>query len=546
MTESTIQPYLIESMLVRLMRTPQALQEVLGILQPNQFQGPEEQHYALLWEAIQQCQTRYSRLEYHTLYDTVQLLATQRPNLPSVLLDHILQESPTPGLMRWAFFNVPQDKLELDVTREMARLFLRERYVYQPLTTAVAAGLMHKLPEILVDTTQRQQRLLQVDVNPVMSAMPDDWAPQPLFLEPTGCSYLDVFMDGGHAAPEVNGILGPTGTGKTMLAVNLCVGVASRQLAMMPLDNPKRRRRVYLVTYEQSAEEIRKRLLSCAAHIAAESLRETTNFKVSLSSRQRGDYKAYERDRQFYAYGPDAPQLECPGEFERMEAARPLLRDVIQIIDLSGVGAHSRPGVGYVEEIAGLIDADQQLHGNPGVAVVAVDYVLLAAQRYMAANGIKSDNTRHAVGGFVDKIKQQVAGRFHTPVWLLHQLNNEGNKGSPIRVTSHTQAAESGAFATALTFCACLSTKDIETNCCLINFSKRRRAGDYVAPIILHIRGSEATIEDGGDRFAVDTHAGRIVTRTQADQFQGGGRQPRMATTAAHERSADGVLAGTS
>jgi len=539
-------PAFVESVLIRLIRTPQATQEVLGILLPEHFTGPDEAHYSLLWRAAQTVYTKYGHIGYDTLYDTVQLMAATTTSLSPIMLEHLLSESAeAPGILRWAFHTLDPAKLELGLTREMTRAFLSERYVMRPLVAAVESGQTSKLPDIIADVTVRQQRMMQVDVNPVVPAMPDNWAPTPTFVEPTGLAYFDVFMDGGHAPGEVNGILGPMGTGKTMLAVNLAISTGRFQLALPSalIGKPKR---VYLVTYEQSAEEIRKRLLACAAQIAFATLKEMTDPAASFSSKYRGDYKPYEQNRDWERYGGAA--VERPGELERYERERPLLRDVVQIIDLSGIGTQSRSGNGYVEEVSALISADQNRNGNPGVACVIVDYVLLAAKRYMAASNMdESKNCRHVVGDYVDRIKQQVAGRFSTPVWLLHQLNSDGNKGHPAKPTTHNQASESGAFAAALTFCACLSTKDVETSCCLLNFSKRRRAGDNVPCKVLHIIGAEASIVDGDEHFVANPMVGKIVRREFADQFGGVSEGTANETnhTTAHNTSPAAVLSGT-
>ena len=476
-------------------------------------------------------------------------MAATNTSLPPVMLDQLLSESDSaPGLLRWAFFNLNPAVLELSLTREMTRLFLRERYVMQPIVYAVESGQTSALPDILADVAIRQQRVMQVDVNPVVPVIPDNWAPKPTFVEPTGLSYFDMFMDGGHAPGEVNGILGPMGTGKTMLAVNLAVASGRFQLAKPPNSSGKPKR-VYLVTYEQSAEELRKRIVSCAAQIAFASLREMTDPAVSLSSKYRGDYKQYEQNRDWISYGSDMSRVERPGELERYTREMPLLASsgVIQIIDLSGIGEQTRSGSGYVEEVAALIAADQQACGNPGTACVIVDYVLLAAQRYMSVNKMdESRNTRFAVAGYVDRIKQQVAGRFATPVWLLHQMNSAGNAGNPTKPTTHNQASESSAFAAALTFCACLSTKDVQSNCCLLNFSKRRRAGDSVPCKVLHIIGAEASVVDGDEHFVANTQLGKILPREVAGQFGGGseGTANETVNTTAHHTSSNAVLTG--
>lgn len=521
---------MVEAMLTRLLRTPEAMQEAAGLLRVEHFQ-PQEQHYALLWKAALDVHTKYGALTFANIADVVMSTASQIPGFSEQLLAELLAEGDRPGLLVYAFYGVNPAELEIEITRNYVRQFLRERYVYAPLAASLSAGNTPELPELLADASARYQQILQVDKFPVQSAMPDNWAEASVqrFVESTGVPFFDVFMEGGTAPGDVNGLLGPMGVGKTTMAVTLAVGSGRVQLAkrdsqvtagapVTPL------KIVYFVTYEQPLSDIQILLRANAASIMTRRLAEVSQPELQLSSCVRGDYQPYERGIHAERFGTDAQSTVQSGEYERLIAEQVLLRDIVQIIDLSGVTKDSRTGDGFIEEVAALIALDQQRRGNPGVANVVIDYVLLAVNRWLAKENLdESKHKRHAVASYVDRCRLLVAGKFSTPVWLLHQLNNEGNKGDPTRVTSHTQAAESSAFAAPLTYCACLGTKDKGSSCTLLNFSKTRRSGGQPEPKIIYINGAMARMEDGGKLYAINYNRRRIELASHLNQIRDSG-----------------------
>lgn len=523
---------MLESMLVRLIRTPEALQEAVQILRVEHFKLPEEQQYALLWKSILELYSRHGEITFHSLYDTILLTASQIPNFPEPILAELLSETGddnSAGLVVYAFRGVKVAEMHIDLTRQYLKQFLGERYVYAPLAASLANGMAVNLPQILSEASERHQRVMQVDRYPVESALPDNWMErsEPREVESTGVDFLDAFTDGGHAPGDTNGLLGPMGVGKTTMAVTLLVGVGNIQLNKrdklraegQPVPNLKIS---YFVTYEQSKRDVQILLRANAASILTSRLSELRDPLRELSSCARGDFQPYETAVHRQRYKEDWEKQVMSGEYERLMACRELLRDGIQIIDLSGSGEQSRTGDGFVEEVAALISMDQQRRGNPGVAVVVVDYVLLAVKRHLHANNQDEDrNLRHSILSYADRTKLQVAGKFKTPVWLLQQLNNDGNKGDPTKVTSHTQAAEGSAFAAPLVYCASLGTKDQTSSCTLINFSKTRRSGGLPQPKIIYINGAMARMEDGDGRYAIDYNARRIRLVSDLQQITG-------------------------
>jgi hypothetical protein len=104
------------------------------------------------------------------------------------------------------------------------------------------------------------------------------------------------------------------------------------------------------------------------------------------------------------------------------------------------------------------------------------------------------------------------------------------------------QAAESSMAAMAMAFAACLGTKDQQSNCCLLNFSKRRRAGDPHPPQIVHIRGEMAQMLDANDTHVVDVTTKRIVSREEYSQFAGVGADMVNTVAAARGNAVTGAL----
>jgi hypothetical protein len=157
------------------------------------------------------------------------------------------------------------------------------------------------------------------------------------------------------------------------------------------------------------------------------------------------------------------------------------------------------------------------------VSVIVVDYVLLAVERNLSDQGL--DPSRHlrlAIPAFVDAARLQLAGRFNTSVWLLQQFNTTANKKSPVAKMTYGDAAEAGArFVHNLTFCAALGTKDIETNCTLLSFPKRRRAGDAQQSRILQIDPTFHRLNDATQNYAIDRACSRIVSAEMLQQIGG-------------------------
>lgn len=524
-----VTPQIIESLLVRLLLSPRLMGELAGLIRPEHFFGQGEQHYALLWRAMVQARERYGTLDYHKVYDTIRTLVASAPNFPPQQLAYLLAE-PSPGsssvgLLYWTFGELAKHALDENQTRDMAQMFLDDRYVTAPVAQAVSGNTIALAD--LTDAVARAQRVKQLGVNPIGAGLPDGWMPQPVFVESTGLPWCDAWLDGGHAPGEMNALLGPMGVGKTQFAINMAIGVARVQrdlynaaaaaasAASEAQATGRPLRRVYFATYELGADDIRRRLICAAGRIHVSSIREATSLSEALSSSARGDYKPYELED--FASRHDVPSAaRPPGEWERLGEFRDLLRDCIRVLDLSGTSPQALRGEGGAAELAGLIEADQREAGNPGVAVVIIDYAYIVCERWMAARNMRLDHMRHWLGVLLDQFRIDIASRFKTPIWVLHQFNRTGNTPDPTRIPTHNDAAEAGLFAKAFTFCCCIGAKDEQTSAVLFTASKRRRAGDYRPPTILRIIGAQARLEDVTTTFVVQRRLKRLLPRSEA------------------------------
>lgn len=528
-----ITPTLVESMMNRMIVMPALFQEVSGILEARHFYKPEEQHFAVLWDAMQAVFTRYQTFDYTTLRTKVEELLCERP-LPDALRWQLLAEPD--GILDWTMHN-PElvRQVRLDQSREIVRRFLKERLVYAQLAQVWQAGVPADMGTVLANATTALQRVEQVNNNPTAPAVLGLWQDAPVNSRTTGLGWLDRYMDGGHANGEVIGLLGPTGVGKTLLGCNLAVASAQTEFKRAG-EEGRRPRCVYFITYELRRMEVLGRILANHAQIAASTckLLDGMNHWNVFSSATRNDYKPYEHSLPLRS---DGPRL---GEAERYMNAERLLKDTVHIMDLSGNATErSRVGDGGIKELTGLIAQDQAVRGNPGVELVVIDYLMVLVTRSLQRRGLDlSKNLRLEIPTAMDEAKGQIAQRFNTPVWMLHQLNAAGNRKGVTATNNHIDAAESSSFAHNCAFVASLGTKDVESSCALLTFGKRRRAGDYVPPVIVHIDGQFATMRDGGEDFVLAPTQNRILPRRLAQQFMGAAT-PRATTSAAY-----GVAAG--
>lgn len=513
-TKGRMTPSLIESMLIRLLANPTLFHESKGILKVEHF-NESEIVFSAIWAAALYCDETHGAVTFDMMIDKVSefLLDSGDELSPQEHATIFDTDRGQPGLLYWALEMVEATAVELDHGRELSRRFLEERAVMDPLRTAIemaSGGVPSNLPDIIERANKQRERINSIQEDPVELGIPDEWVAEALDLHPTGISFFDEYMDGGHAPGEVNGILGPFGVGKTTVAVQLAVEQC-RYWHDRELELGEDGGQVYFFTYEQRASEIRKKAISYAAHIHMDTMNVFTN-EDTLS--RRGNLKPYEIEGNRRGSDRD---MNPPGEYERYLDIKEMLKARLRIVDLSGC-SRKRMGDGYVDEIAAVLEDQVVRHGSKPRCVI-VDHVWLAAYRHLQAQNLDERKLRHFITMFGDATKLRVAERFSTPVWLLHQYNGDANKANPGKLLHHTQAAESSSFAMPLSYVFCIGVKDKNSNTAQMVCTKSRRsAGEALARILL-IRGEFSEVVDRTDSYVV--HHDKILRKDLAAQFGG-------------------------
>jgi hypothetical protein len=198
---------------------------------------------------------------------------------------------------------------------------------------------------------------------------------------------------------------------------------------------------------------------------------ETPNWRRTLS--RSSSLKDYER--RLFA---DAIEHGEPvwGEWERVQAARRRLNRNFRILDFTGDGALGVYAVQLCSGVRSAIELDQRSAGEPGVALVVLDYAGLAVRRFMRHRNIKPEHMRHYLGGWGEQVKEEIAHAFDCPVWSLHQLSTEAASRSPGCAPKLTDTAEARNYVENMDFGIFVGVPTTE-NLCVAAMVKQRRMG---------------------------------------------------------------------
>ena len=260
-----------------------------------------------------------------------------------------------------------------------------------------------------------------------------------------GVRVLDLITGGGLADGEVMGLLGPTGGGKTVLAVGmLCEGAMRKQHVM-------------LATYEQKTEgDVMERICS---YMTGESIERF-------------------RDKEF-------EDLE-PGLQKKFLAEQAKYSDYVTVLDLAQEGR----GAGGADELTQYIE--QQIEKGEKPRLVIIDWLGSMIQRYLAETGTDSGQYRHIGHQFIDKIAAHAREHGYSVV-INHQLSTEKARASVYNKPKVTDAFEFKAFAYYLDGCVCLGTLDTDTKVGWLCIDKFRRGS--TSDIMIKLNGEFVRFE---------------------------------------------------
>lgn len=414
--------------------------------------------------------------------------------------------------------------LNLATGNKLVHAFLNERRIYnssiqhynelKELTGYVDTNEAANLRRLADEASRIEALTSDIDVQPLVPDLSYFKASEGKRAIPTGIAWVDERLNKGQRYGEVNGLFGPTGSGKTTFACQLFVSNVREAYKDSQLGIEDKFCVYY--TYEQSASEVtRTRILSSAFEIARDSLDDEMNYEATFSRgpNDRKDYELRKEFSEYERYYNEKDKFNRHGIIRNMSGV-PDVGDTEELIQRK-----RHKGEGGVEELVHDLDF---LTGycRMGVRAVFIDYLGLVIDRQYRERDEKE--RWNAMRSFGDEVRQKIAGAFDCTVWLLHQMSGVANAKNPTTPLKHTDAAGCKSLADNMANCLCLGTKDKGSDCLYLTFSKTRHAGgqghDDSDLIVQHNR-TYARLDDVTRRYLPDKANQCFYTNVKTEYF---------------------------
>ena len=461
-----------------------------GKLGPQHFHPGEDRALDLIWSEVS---AHYDEFEELPNVNSITVrVQTHINNHPDYLTDE--QVEAADEFIDWVYGTQLKEFQHRVGMSYLKRLL--EEYIYRELQQQVSSSdIDEDLPELLKASQREMEAIHSVSGGriPLLFQGGLDGM-EPLAQQTTGLSFFDKYMNGGQVPSEVYGFLGPYGTCKTLIGVQLCMERAKWEQANAKEGETVRR--VYLVAYEESMHSLKIRCLSYVAGIPRDTLEKFDVEALSDSS----NLKPYEQRRYKSQLANGKKVL---GERERLERASKLIDCNVRVVDFTGGNPDFASDSGDMATgIANVIRNDQLMDDDPGVSMVLVDYAGAAANRSCVRNNLSPDRVlRHLVGGMPMALKAEIASPFKCPVWILHQLTAEVNSRAPGVAPKPTDSAEAKNFFENCDFGFMVGSKTIDGHVILTN-NKFRRAAKR-PDVVLFIDGAFCSVRDTDGEWIV-------------------------------------------
>jgi hypothetical protein len=306
-----------------------------------------------------------------------------------------------------------------------------------------------------------------------------NWGVDAYTIIPTDVESIDALI-GGHYSPAVHGLLSPTGTGRSQIGYMLAAAGARRQLQIAKSIGDAAPW-IVAVVQEQPAVV----WASALAFLASVSLGdvEGCRFDVRGNRLKSIDFSLLAGNARLEESNDD----DSPSGIERLEAAVPILTEMLQVIRLDAT--IYRDGFGPVDLLrSGL--AERTHLSRPSVGGIVIDDVGLLVEQYRRACGSPTKALSSLISGFVSRCRSVLALPFDCPVWILHHLAG-ARAGRPIHKLSHKDAAETRHFGDHLDVCLVLGQKQPLTGWFSARCSKIPESAAHLAPRLLKFDGPE-------------------------------------------------------
>jgi hypothetical protein len=307
--------------------------------------------------------------------------------------------------------------------------------------------------------------------------IPSVFAEAALQLQPTGVSFVDELLGGGVEAHDVIGILGPTGVGKTTLAMQIAVSLARREAAA-----GSQTKIVYL-GFEETESELRSLCFSCAAGVP--------RMELPLPSFRPSEHQRSALVSAAAMLNSDLTIIRGPSH--RIEA------DTFDVF------------------FAALRDLIAAKLPEAVVGAIVIDPVELACRRFQDPDDFDMKVHRRLSGEFPPLCRRHLALRFSCPVWLVHHLEGKlGNRPSGF-VGAHEDSQHGPMFGRELDRSLVFGSQDQQHGGVLLRCTARGRSSTPKRneQRVLRVTDQGTLIDVTAESF-IDRASQRIASRDDA------------------------------
>lgn len=516
-----------EEMLAVLIRNPSAYVIVNELLLAEHVAEIGQGH-ALIWEVVRQFHDQFKKLPAKEQLNSE---LHQRLSADEELLSDEEKEA-VDEFVEYAFdkrqhgVNIAKSKQHRDHAIQTCRLLLEEYAAVRLRKAMLADGTVPvDMRAALEDVQSTISRAASLTTPSIETVFDDGWEQEAdLALVPCGVKAVDRLIGGGGGAGEVIIFMGPQGSCKSTLAVQIAANLAKHG-ADIYLSGlfPKGKRPVsVVVSTEMELKEFRLRVLAYLAKIPQQRLRKLLAAK-NLEGFSRDPKPAmtkgtaYEK-KQFQSQYDEGKGFVC--EYDRIGLATQLVNQFCMFVNATPNNAlNPNLGKGGVAEIAAVLEAHIRQHPEVKPINLVLDHASALASRMVGYDGVTTEDLRHILRDIPLHVRDMIAVKYQIPTYVMHQLSGEAARRGPTADYHHTDAAECKQFAEFASF-AIVSGPPTDDGRQLARFRCTKHRREPPKPYsTVEIRGSFNEVVDRTGDIFVDQQRRIFVTKEELKSF---------------------------
>lgn len=342
--------------------------------------------------------------------------------------------SKSPEHVRWAL--------------KACKLFLEEQVIHDAQELLQTSGSVPKdVPNALQRVVQQIGLAQSVSAQPLKKTFEEGWDNEPsIVVRPTGVDPLDIMLDGGPAGGEVILFMAPYGVCKTTLGTIVtdnnareCVKLEQKSDGKIPV--------TILVSTEMPIREFRERILVYGGKIPRHRIRAFMEKKIGwddfCTAPKIGATRETKYEHKFYGHKKGEFEEEFFCERERLRQVIHRANKHILFIDYSSSGGNSSGfGMGGMQELAAVIDAEVRRNPKYKPVNLVIDHIAAMADRMMDSGQYRRDDLTSLLQNMPRQACDYIGKKYDIPILMFHQLSGAANakraSGAPL---SHGEAA---------------------------------------------------------------------------------------------------------